>query len=142
MKLNTDNIDTDKILLFLQKLPTTLAAIMLITWSKPYSRDLPPPEFWGYPLTMPMRIGLAALGGAFLYFSLFHIKGKKHKAVEVYDDQICSKCSKVYMAGYADKGAMCTECEIPLEVLVGFYERHPELKDIEDPPPAKEDDTK
>ena len=41
---------------------------------------------------------------------------------------ICPKCQNTY---YKDdvKDKICTTCNVSLEKLEGFYERHPELKD-------------
>ncbi|SDK41954.1 hypothetical protein SAMN05660337_0390 [Maridesulfovibrio ferrireducens] len=135
-------MNTDKILVFIQKLPTTLAAILLITWSKPYSSDLPLPHLWGYTFSMPVRLGLTAVGGAFLYYSLFYIKPKKIKKIETYNDKICPKCSEVFIAGYIPEDDLCSKCKIPLEPLKDFYKRHPELKDLEETPPEIMNDIK
>ncbi|NDV23846.1 hypothetical protein [Desulfovibrio sp. JC022] len=61
------------------------------------------------------------------------------------EDMICPKCQTVYLAEDLPENCrkdICSECGTKLETLDGFYDRHPELKDVPEqfPQPEPEND--
>ncbi|MGE4299369.1 MAG: hypothetical protein AB7E47_15240 [Desulfovibrionaceae bacterium] len=45
---------------------------------------------------------------------------------------ICPKCDATYMRGEFGQELACKQCGTRLELLKGFYDRHPELRDRQD----------
>ncbi len=59
------------------------------------------------------------------------------------EDMICPKCQTGYLAEDLPENFrkdICSECGAKLELLDGFYERHPELKNVPEQFPQPEED--
>ncbi len=81
----------------------------------------------------PFGGGLLILGGLFIWSS-FRKKALEadKKAKDEKQVLMCPNCIKpLYKKDCPD--LKCPECSSSLESLIGFYERHPELKDREKP---------
>jgi len=50
----------------------------------------------------------------------------KKKDDKIYVERICPNCEETYQKSY--EGDICTKCDSKLEILKGFYDRHPEKK--------------
>lgn len=61
--------------------------------------------------------------GSILFWVVFRKKSENYKT-EMY---ICPKCEVANNLNSTEK-LICNNCNIPLEPLNGFYERHPEIK--------------
>jgi hypothetical protein len=61
--------------------------------------------------------------GRFIWESM---KSKKNKK----NTYICTKCGQPFELASNNKEAICKFCCGPAEISKGFYERHPELRDI------------
>ena len=71
----------------------------------------------------PLSFGIMAVGAFCIFIGWRSKTNDKYKA----EYWICPQCEKMYWLTGKDKH-VCPECEMPLEKLKGFYERHPELK--------------
>lgn len=80
---------------------------------------------WG----MPIRWGLAGVGLFLIFFGLLYRFPKKYHE----QGTICPKCQTPFGIGQdrAPKSGKCPDCNVEIEPLDGFYDRHPELKDKE-----------
>jgi len=75
-------------------------------------------------------------GGGLIVLGLFFIWSSFRKktieaARKAKDDKIilmCPECVKPYYKADCPE-LKCPKCQVPLEELLGFYERHPELKE-------------
>ncbi|SDK73738.1 hypothetical protein SAMN05660337_1044 [Maridesulfovibrio ferrireducens] len=76
------------------------------------------------------RWALVTFGFFILGCVFFYKPSKKRKMFTKQEKSICPMCEKVFMLGQAPKDQNCPKCTYPLEPLKGFYDRHPELKDI------------
>ena len=68
-------------------------------------------------------------GVLFIIIGLFFILNALRKKAKDFEDRflICPKCKEPFnKKGVFDE--RCPKCEVELEDLEGFYERHPELK--------------
>ncbi|RPI66644.1 MAG: hypothetical protein EHM38_09795 [Geobacteraceae bacterium] len=77
----------------------------------------------------PFGGGLIVLGIFFIWSSFRKKTIEAEKKAR--DDKkvlMCPKCIKPFYKQDC-QGLICPECRCPLEELLGFYERHPELKD-------------
>jgi hypothetical protein len=59
--------------------------------------------------------------GALCFILAFRISGKTH------EEHICLECEHLEMLT-PNESHTCPECSSPMEVLFGFYDRHPEKK--------------
>ena len=77
----------------------------------------------------PFGGGLIILG-AFFIWSTFRKKAIEaaKKATDAKTVLMCPKCVKPFYKKDC-QDLICPECQVTLEELSGFYERHPELKD-------------
>lgn len=71
----------------------------------------------------PFGVLLILIGIGFLYFSL-----RKGAGGSISEFLICPTCRKSYDRKELSENR-CSTCDIDLEKLDGFYERHPELKE-------------
>ena len=74
---------------------------------------------------VPAFVGWIELGAA----AICAILGVRAKQ-DPYEEKImiCSKCQTVYPPEKTPNNSQCPNCHCSLELLDGFYERHPKLK--------------
>jgi len=84
-------------------------------------------HIWDIPVLFPKALGAVLIvSGVFTLVFLWQ-KGKDKETADNASVRICPKCEEV--VAYYEKQRTCPVCNIKLEPLEGFYERHPELKD-------------
>lgn len=80
-------------------------------------------DLTGY--NMPFGIALIAVGLWFMWSAFF---GKPIKDPWAWGIQICPKCEQTFGKREIADGK-CPKCGEDLEMLSGFYERHPDMRD-------------
>ncbi|WP_170830296.1 hypothetical protein [Maridesulfovibrio ferrireducens] len=83
----------------------------------------------GNPVGLAGRWTMTIIGLILIGYSLFYKPKLPNKMVEL-EDTICPKCETTFGIGEAPKNELCPNCKDLLEPLKGFYDRHPELKNI------------
>ncbi|WP_320172309.1 hypothetical protein [Maridesulfovibrio sp.] len=114
----------------MERLLYVVAGLVTISSSKPWDTHI---DIFirGGRLIMPVRWGLTFLGIFFVFFGLLHKFPKKYHE----EGLICPKCLTPYGLGRAPKSGKCKNCDVELEPIDGFYDRHPELRDKKDEVP-------
>ncbi|WP_031479372.1 hypothetical protein [Maridesulfovibrio frigidus] len=113
--------------------------ILFILWSMPFL-DSADPFFRIASLNMIARWGMTVFGCISIAYGLF----KKDFIRENSQGMICPLCEKTFSFGILRilKSLVCPECKIELEPLEGFYDRYPELKELEEDLPDEIEDIK
>ncbi|MBI9111613.1 hypothetical protein [Maridesulfovibrio ferrireducens] len=105
-----------------------LFGIILILWSMPLS-ELDITTIRGQHIGLTGRWTMTAIGLIIIGYSVFYKPKLPSKMVEL-EDTICPTCETPFGIGEAPQNELCPRCKVLLEPLKGFYDRHPELKDI------------
>ncbi|WP_031481658.1 hypothetical protein [Maridesulfovibrio frigidus] len=86
------------------------------------------------------RWGIASFCIIIILIAVLYKKPKRQQNISLYETTICPECGKVYIVGSGPTDDICTKCTVKLEPLEGFYDRHPEQKEVEEILPKKIED--
>ena len=90
----------------------------------------PSPSFGGFPIPKEVGIIFMVLGAFILVYSFFFRKSPfEEKEIDPASENavMCPECRKpAYEIDFP--GRMCPKCNIEVENVDGFYDRHPELR--------------
>ena len=96
----------------------------------------------GGPVGIAGRWSISGFGFLLMLYSFFCKQLINPKEWNMYEETICPTCTRVYEKGRGRSGGKCQDCDVYLEPLKGFYDRHPKLRDVEENIPDKIEDLK
>ncbi len=114
----------------IERLLFVLGGLVLILYNRPWT---PHAKVFsrGIRVDMPGRWMGVGFGLFFIFLGLLYKFPKKYHE----EGLICPKCLTPYGLGRAPKSGKCKDCDVELEPIDGFYDRHPELRDKKDEVP-------
>ena len=83
--------------------------------------------FRGFVLGPVTNIGFIGIGGIFFWHA-YSLKEKTLYDLNYGTVYKCPNCGKVTNAYTKVESPKCSECDVEIEELIGFFERHPDFK--------------
>ncbi len=90
------------------------------------------PTFRGVPLSITTRWVMTLVGIIFIIDGVFCRRPKSGTRIVDYERTICPKCEHPFEVGRVPKNGLCSNCQVPVEPIKGYYDRHPERRDVEE----------
>ena len=87
--------------------------------------------FRGFLVSESARWVIACGGFIIILYNLLYKRSQSPSDITFYENTICPKCETAFTKGSTPPNSSCPKCKIQLERLEGFYNRHPELKNVE-----------
>ncbi|WP_419781411.1 hypothetical protein [Maridesulfovibrio sp.] len=112
-----------------ERLASLVVGLCIILYARPWNPDATV-FYRGVRSSLSGRWFDAGLGFCVILGGLLYKFPEKYHA----QGTICPKCRAPFGVehGRAPKGGKCPDCNVDLEPIDGFYDRHPELKDKKD----------
>ncbi|WP_031485951.1 hypothetical protein [Maridesulfovibrio frigidus] len=96
----------------------------------------------GVLLSSTARWVMIFAGVLCIVYGLFYKSFMSSKKIVDCEKTICPKCERPFEVGKISKDGLCPNCQVSVEPLEGFYDRHSELKEAGEEIPEKSEDIK